>query len=98
MKDDKEKWMEDVFQSMKGSQRAKPRAELFANIKGEISGSKAKVVPMYQWRYAGVAAAFLIAVNTAVLLFYNQNNTTYEKVTVVDTYSQPLISTYQIYE
>lgn len=99
MSDAKEKWMEKVFRSMKGSQRATPSPELFAKIKGQVTGSITKVVPMYQWKYAVAAAALILLVNTAALFYYsNDNGISYENAVAVDTYNQSLISTYQIYE
>lgn len=99
MNDDKEKWMQDVFQSMKGSQRAKPRPDLFVKIQNRIGVGGAKIVPLRQWRYAAAVAVLMLVVNTIALVYFNQQNQlNYEDVTVVDTYNQALISSYQIYE
>ncbi|MEZ5044879.1 MAG: hypothetical protein R2828_33615 [Saprospiraceae bacterium] len=99
MDDEKEKWMKDVFESMKGSQRAKPKPELFAKIENRIVLSQVKVIPLRQWQYTVVAASFMLLINTTALFFYNQNNQMdYEEVVVVDTYNESLISSYQIYE
>lgn len=95
MNDEKEKWMEDVFQSMKGSQRAKPRPELFIKIQNRIGVGDAKIVPLRQWRYAAAVAVLMLVVNTKALVYFNQKQqVSYEDV---DTYNQSLISTYQIY-
>lgn len=96
MNDDKEKWMEDVFQSMKGSQRAKPQSDVFVKIQNRIGVGDAKIVTLRQWRYAAAVAVLMLVVNTTALVYFNQLN--YEDVTVVDTYNQALISSYQIYE
>ncbi len=99
MNDEKEKWMEEVFQSMKGSQRAKPGPELFAKIEDQISFPKAKVVSMAQWRYAAAAAVLVLFLNTTTLLHYKQlDKVSYENTAVADSYGQALITTYQIYE
>lgn len=91
--------MEDVFQSMKGSRRAKPNLDLFAKIESEIKSSTAKVIPLRQWQYAAAAAALVLFVNVSALFYYQQySGLAYEEVAVVDTYNQPLISDYQIYE
>ena len=98
MNDDKEKWIEEVFQSMKGSQRAKPSAALFTAIEDRITVSKNKVVPLHPWWYAA-AAAIVIFVNATAVFFYNQQGeVSSENSGVTEAYSQPLISTYQIYE
>lgn len=99
MNDEKEKWIEGVFDSMKGSQRAKPGPVVFAKIKTQITGSTTKVVPMHQWKNAAAAAAMILLVNVTALLYYNQiNMVSYDDAVVTDTYSQSLISSYQIYE
>ena len=99
MNDEKEKWMKDVFTSMKGSQRAKPKPELFAKIENRIDLTKVKTIPLRQWQYTVVAASFILLINTTALFLYNQNNQIdYEEVVLVDNYSNSLISSYQIYE
>jgi hypothetical protein len=99
MNDEREKWMEDVFQSMKGSRRATPGPELFAKIEGQIEASNGKIIPMPQWRYAAAAAALVLVVNVTALVYYNQNaGITQEEVAVASVYSESLISNYQIYE
>jgi len=98
MNNEKEKWMEDVFQSMKGSKRAKPNPELFAKIKGQINASEAKVIPLYQWRSAAAAAVLLLFMNVATLRHYHQQDEgNYQDVAVADMYGESLISSYQIY-
>ena len=99
MNDEKEKWIEDVFQSMKGSQRAKPQPDLFVKIQNRIGVVDAKIVPLHQWRYAAAAAVLILLMNMTALVYFNQQNkVNYEDVAVEDTYNQSLISSYQIYE
>ncbi len=99
MSTEKEKWMDEVFESMKGSQRARPSPELFAKIEGKIVPAKGKLIPIQQWRYAVAAAVLVLLVNSAAMLYYNQQDgVAYEDVAAVDTYSQPLITNYKIYE
>lgn len=99
MNDEKEKWMEDVFQSMKGSQRAKPRPDLLVKIQNRIGVVDAKIVPLRQWRYVTAAAILLLLIDMSALVYFSQHNqVNYEDVAVVDTYNQSLISSYQIYE
>lgn len=95
---DQEKWVEEVFQSMKGSQRAKPSPELFSRIQGQIEGSKSNIVPLYPWRYVA-AAVVIVFFNVTALFYYNQpEEVSSGNVMVADVYSQSLISSYQIYE
>ncbi len=99
MNDEKEKWKDQVFQSMKGNQRAKPRPELLAQIEDEIARSKTRVVPLPNLRYVAAAAACLLLVNTGALIYYHQQTqATSENVTGAGDYEQSLISSYQIYE
>lgn len=94
MSENKEQWMEDVFNSMKGSKRMQPSADLFAKIENEIS--KSKVIPLFQWKYATAAAAIVIFVNVTSILYYTQKIETNDN-TVSAMYDQSLITTYQIY-
>ena len=97
MNEEKEQWMEDVFQSMKGSRRAQPRPALLAKIERQIDA--AKMIPLQKWRYAVAAAALLLFVNVAALLIYNQNSgEARSEVAAADAYSESLISSFQIYE
>ena len=98
MNDDKEKWMEDVFQSMKYSQRAKPRPDLFVKIQNQIGVGGAKIVPLRQWRHAVAVAVILLVVNATVMVYFNQQHqVNYEDIANRNIYNQTLISTYQIY-
>lgn len=99
IKNEKEEWIEDVFQSMKGSQRAKPNSNLLAKIDEKIASSSTNVIPLTQWRYAAAAAVLVLLINTSALFYYGkQNEVPYNEVPITGTYSQPLINTYQIYE
>ena len=94
----KQQWMEDVFQSMKGSQRATPNPELFTKIDKRLALIKADIMPRRQWRYAVAAAIFIVSLNSAALIYYVRNQQPkYENVTLADAYQKPLISSYQIY-
>lgn len=99
MDEEKEKWMENVLNSMSGSQRAKPRPELLKKIQSKIGASETKVVPLRQWKYAVAAAILILLMNTITWVYVNQPNPIRnESVTVVDTYNQTLIRSFQIYE
>lgn len=99
MKNEKEEWIENVFQSMKGSQRAKPSSNLLARIEEKIASSSTKVIPLTQWRYAVAAAVLVLLINTSALFYYgSQNEVPYNEAPIAGAYSQPLINTYQIYE
>ena len=99
MNEDKEEWIEGVFDSLKGSERAVPKAELFAKIKQEITSSEAKVVSIRQWRMTAAAAILLLLTNTYIIQQFSQNNlpTAQEKLSE-DGYQSTLLSNYEIYE
>lgn len=99
MNDEKEKWIAEVFQSMQGSQRAQPGPELFEKINAQLMAPRPKVIPMSRLRYAAAAAILLLFLNTSALFYYNNN----QEIAVreegsMESYSQSLISSYQIYE
>lgn len=99
MKDDKEKWMEEVFDSMKGSERARPNPELYARIENQLDDPEAKVIPMRQWSFAVAAAILVLVLNVFVLRQFTQNNAlNTNEMVVSNTSSQSLISNYKIYE
>ncbi len=99
MKNDKEKWIEGVFESLKGSQRAKPSRELFAKIEGQIYKSEAKVIPLHQLRMAAASVILLLILNVFAFSQYAQNSTiSTEDSVVYDASNQALISNYQLYE
>ncbi|UBM60167.1 hypothetical protein LAG90_05865 [Marinilongibacter aquaticus] len=97
MDSEKEKWINDVLQSMKGSRKAKPSARLFEQIESKIDSTEAKVVPLYFWRSVA-AAVLLLCLN----IFAFQHLNAYRKSvsnTQVETasYSADLISDFNIY-
>ena len=99
MKDEKDKWIEDVMGSMKGSQRAQPNPELFAKVEQGIDAPETRIIPMRQWSYTVAAAILLLVLNTVALRQFTQSdysNTVEMVVTKND--SQALISNYRIYE
>lgn len=100
MKKDKDKWIEDVLDSMKGSQRAKPSPELYAKIERQINAPEAKIVPMPQWSYAVAAAVLVLVLNVFAIRQFTQNNelNVSEIVVSSDDTSSSLISNYKIYK
>ncbi len=98
-KRDKEKWINDVFDSMKGSQRAKPNPDLFAKIEHQIDAPEAKVISMHQWRMVAAAAVILLVLNVFALREVPESNAlNTDELLVENTSNQQLISNYKIYE
>ncbi len=98
MKKDQHEWTEEVFQSMRGSQRARPRPDLFSKIEDQINLHEAKVIPIVQWKWAAAVAVMILFINITALVVYNQSETITEDYAVVNTYGEPLLTTYQIFE
>lgn len=95
---DKDRNFEEIFESMRGSQRAKPNPDLFAKIEAKINTPDAKFISWRFRRLAAAAAILLLMMNVFVLQQLTQN-TSYvgEKVTS-ETSKQSLISNYKIYD
>lgn len=99
MKADKDKWKDDVLNSMKGSRRAVPPPGLLAKIEAEIGAPEARVIPMRQWSYAVAAALLVLLLNVFAMRQIVQTNarSTTEQVAGNDA-EQVLISNYNLYE
>ena len=98
-KDDKEKWMEEVLDSLKGSERAKPSPGLYAKIESQLDATQVRIISMRQLNFAVAAAVLVLVLNVFALRQFAQTNafdTSYS--TVTETSSQTLISNYKIYE
>ncbi len=95
---EKEKWIDSVFESLEGSQRAKPQTDLFAAIESQLDAPEAKIIPVAQWR-AGVAAAIIILVlNVFALQQFNQNRSLIQKGPLMEEDAgESLISNYKLY-
>lgn len=96
MENDKEKWIELVFSSMEGSQRAQPSPELFDKISEQCFTPERKLSP-FQWKASVAAAAAIIIMNTfAFIQSIDQAKVT--NTSPSNTEEQSLISNYNYYE
>lgn len=98
MNDHKERWIEAVFQSMKGSKRAIPEPEVLVKIKKQMAYEKASVVTLHKMRHAAAAAALALLMNITGLIYQQHMQVSDKESTPMDAYAQTIISTYQIYE
>ncbi|GJM34181.1 MAG: hypothetical protein DHS20C18_31820 [Saprospiraceae bacterium] len=99
MKKDKDKWIADVFDSIKGSQRAKPDPGLFAKIENQIHLPEARIVPIFQRRIAAAAAILILILNVIAMQQYAQINALdNEEFVTTGASDQQLISSYKLYE
>ncbi len=95
----KEKWKEEVINSMKGSRRAVPPPDLLARIEANIDASQARVFPIRRWSYVVAAALLLILLNVFAMRQMMLTNTSsgIEQVAGNDA-EQILISNFNLYE
>jgi len=99
MKDEKEKWVESVFESTKGSTRAKPAPDLFEKIEHQLSQVEAPVISMARLRMLAAAVFVLLIVNAFAMINYSQNaQLSSEKGASENVLSQQLLSDYNLYE
>lgn len=97
MKNEKEQWINDVFESVKGSERAKPNTDLFTKIESQIDSEEAKIIPMRQWRMAVAAAVVILIMNVFAIQNFTQNNRMNADEIENET-NQPLISNFNLYD
>ncbi|WP_299602008.1 hypothetical protein [uncultured Aquimarina sp.] len=98
MDEEKEKWVEAIFQSMKDSRRASPKPELLSKINKQIHFEQVDFVPFTKLRYGLVAAIFVLLVNSIALVYYVQNQQlNHKERTFMNVYNESLINSYQIY-
>lgn len=96
---DQDKWMENIFHSMKGSQRAQPPSNLFTKIESQITSSKVKIVPRLSLRFVAVAATLILVLNISALLVYTQQNKASQMHSALqDSDNNTLITSFQIYD
>lgn len=73
---EKEKWIEEVFESTKGLQRQEPSPFLFEKVLSKIETEKGfhgSVLPGFKWAL-GVCMILIIAINVVSLGRANQKN------------------------
>ncbi|OJJ19370.1 hypothetical protein BKI52_21410 [marine bacterium AO1-C] len=97
MKDDKNKWIDEVMGSMQGSKKAQPNPELFTKIEARIDQPQTRSIKINRWQIA--AAIFLLVLNGFALRQITQKHRTTTPTTAKSKgLSQPLISNYKIYD
>ncbi|MEM9546118.1 MAG: hypothetical protein AAGA77_09095 [Bacteroidota bacterium] len=96
---DQDKYTEHILNSMQGSERARPRPDLFAKIENVILNDDRKIWVMKYWKLQVAAAILILVMNTTVLTVYNQNRELENiNLSSANAYNHELISTFQIYE
>jgi len=98
MNKEKEKWKGQVLESMKGSNRAQPKADLFAKIEKQLYGTESKIISFRQWSLAAAVAFLLLFTNAIAFYQINQSSNQSAMETIEEVDDQALISNYYIYE
>lgn len=99
MKDNnKGKWLNDVFDSIKGSERAKPNDDLFGKILNKIDAPETQIIPLRQLRFAAAAAIILLVLNISLLRQNIQGDIFNTESQLIDNADEAVISNYNIYE
>ncbi len=95
----KDQWINNVFNSMQGSDRAKPNDELFASILNAIDEKNNYSFYQQNKRWIMVAASFLIIINTSALIFRTkvENHSRFQAKNDLGKY-QNVVTSYNIYE
>jgi len=99
MKEENNKWIEDVFQSMNGSRKAKVNPALFAKIEDRISASEIEIIPVFGWKQYAAAAVIILAMNTITMINYSKSiKSNDQDIVAIGSNNQALMTTYQIYK
>lgn len=92
MKEEKDKWIDEVISSHQGKARLKPSKSLFEGIK---RNNKIKLVSLRQMTIAGAAASVLLLINTMAI---RSINNTMSSDSMDIAYEDQLISDYNLYQ
>ncbi|MBK8504626.1 MAG: hypothetical protein IPL46_21905 [Saprospiraceae bacterium] len=94
-----EDWIDDIFNSLSGSQRAKPAADLFAKIEAQINQPEPKIISTLKWQPAIAAAILLLILNVFALRSYTQSGMPSDlELSMENDYETSLISNFQLYD
>lgn len=74
MQKDINKRIDKILNSTQGSQRAKPKTDLLANIERQIYEVEVSIIPMSRIRLVAAAAAVMLLLNISILNNYLQNS------------------------
>lgn len=98
MKKEKEDWINNVLNSLEGSEPAKPPYSLFDKINAQVVTNRDEIIPIIWLRIASVAAVLLFMVNIFILKNYSESNYIDKGETAIQQEGKFLISDFNIYE
>ena len=99
MENEKDKWVDSIFSSMEGSQKAKPHPDLLTKIEKGLDEQNTVVASLFPRSYAAAAAILILVVNIfAISQIYQNRNSPLSSVEKEVDSNMSLISNYKIYE
>lgn len=99
MEPDKEQWIEGVFSSLEGAERAKPSANVWERVEAGIGENEPIRFNSWQRRIAVAAAVVLLAANVFALNSWRISRSGDSEMQAnAETYDQSLIAGYNLYE
>ena len=97
MKQENQDWEEEVLESMRGSTRAVPDADLFDKIKQQIELESVELIDSTLWRRAIAAAVLLVIVNSASLYYISLQEEQSKEASYVSSFKSILLDSNYIY-
>ena len=95
---DKEKWKDDVLDSLKGSKRAHLNPNLYAKIEQQVYFPESEVIKMHQWRMAVAAAVLFLFLNVfSMNQFVKSSQAQTDEISMEIASSEQIISNYNLY-
>lgn len=99
MKEDKEKWFDEMFESVQSQKKVVPRADLFHQIEEKTDSKVVSIIPMYQLRAIAAAVLLLLTINISALVRnMKQTDTNVVMNTETTSQEQSLITDYKLYQ
>ncbi|MBX2870475.1 MAG: hypothetical protein KTR30_00190 [Saprospiraceae bacterium] len=96
---DKEKWIDEKLNSLKGIRSAEAPEHLFAKIEQQAFQTEAKVVSFSQWRAAAAVSLLFLAFNFwAIGQQLQTQETTAEQPTYSSESTPTLVSDFKLYD
>ena len=98
MKTDKEQWIDEVLDSLSGSEKARPDPGLFTKITARLEAPETRTISLSQRRIGMVAAIILLIINVISLRLYLQDDNSDYAASVAESEPIELIFDFKIYE
>ena len=97
MKNEKEIWIDDIFESLEGSDRALPPSHLFSKIEQNLTVSESNIIPLMNYRMA-IAASFLLLVMNIAAMYQHTQTISNPSSELINNDTESLISDFNLYD